>query len=143
LPKNLLGKWCTDENADNLSSKWDLFLEPSSSEHYNFQRTVVPKDANGCDELYPYAIEIKQDEIVIISKEEEYSCDFTEVKNRFDPTIPASTKTAGVWVTYIKSKCEVAGCTWRFNFQIYNALGAVQMHGRNTKRDLKERELCV
>jgi hypothetical protein len=81
-----------------------------------------------CDSVY--IIEIKQNELVGW----EYSCRFTEVKAHYDPTIPATTKTSGEWVTHVKAKCGTCGYEWRASFVFYISKTVLFMRSHRSKK---------
>jgi hypothetical protein len=112
LPKDVLGKWCSNSNSDLGNSKWE-------TAYYDWNKDCDPTAA----------IEIKQNEWIGW----EDGCRFTEVKTRFDPTIPLSTKSGGVWVAHIKAKCSGEGCDWHSNFVLYFSKGRLVMRGRNSR----------
>jgi hypothetical protein len=117
LPREILGKWCSEPVANveptPPGSEW--------TEFYSRWDKDCAEDA---------AIEIKQNEWTAW----ESGCRFTELKTRFDPTIPVATKTPpGVWVAHVKAKCAGEGCTWRSSFVLYLSKGTLFMRGRSSK----------
>jgi hypothetical protein len=118
IPPEMLGKWCShiQEGDPSPGKKWtEIYIEWTEK----------------CGE----------DGIFVVKQNEwrawESGCRFTSVRTVWDPTIIATTKTLGVWVSHIKAKCGGEGCTWRSNFVLYVAQGTLHMSGRNTKEECK------
>jgi hypothetical protein len=120
LPSKFLGKWCADLGGDAQPT-------PPGSEWTNTFLSL--SDLEDCDKHS--VIEVKQNEWTGW----ESGCRFTEVKTRFDPTIPANTKEMGVWVAHIKANCIEESCKWHSSFVLYHSMGALFMRGRNGKEE--------